>query len=117
MKRRRFAFWRPFAFSLAAGALAGCAGQIPHASLAQTELAARQWPDVTTQSLERGREIYIQKCSGCHLLRIPSRYTSRQWPKVLDTMAARAKLTRAQKHAVFEYVMSVSKQDSGDSSP
>ncbi len=106
------AFWRRFEFKFLAGAgaligLIACAGQVPRPSPAQRDHAATQWPDVTKESLNHGRSLYIARCSGCHTLKIPQAYPAAKWPKAMDKMAARAKINDAEKELILRYVLTM----------
>ncbi len=112
MKKQTSGFWSARGFRIAGLIgwvllVASCAGQVPHATPQQTERAALQWPGVTLVSLEQGRMLYIQKCSGCHNLRTPAKYSSQRWPTLMEKMSKRAKLTEDQKQAILRYVVSV----------
>jgi mono/diheme cytochrome c family protein len=48
--------------------------------------AAQQWPDVSLQELEQGRDIYLKTCGECHGLIHPERYSPEEWPDWIVTM-------------------------------
>ena len=87
---------------------AGCAGQIPHATPAQVEVAARRWPDATRDQLEHGRDLYIRRCSGCHTLYKPSALPAERWPAILDQMAPRARLASQETESLLPYLVALS---------
>jgi len=86
---------------------AGCAASLPCPSAATATRAQGRWPDATLDQLEEGRAVFVQRCSGCHALPLPDSRTEAQWKKVLDEMAAEAKLTADQRVLVERFVLSV----------
>ena len=113
-KKTTSAFWRRFAFSFSVlGLLGACAGQIPHVSPAQRELAGRQWPNLTPESLEEGRRLFIFRCSGCHTLPLPSAHSAAEWPGVIGEMAERAGLNAQQMSRITQYLVAVRTESSG----
>ena len=89
------------------GWLGACAGQIPHPSAAQRALAAERWPGLGPEELEKGRFLYIARCSGCHPLPLPTQHTAGEWPAVVDRMALNARLTAAEVLQITRYLVTV----------
>ena len=58
---------------------------------------------------EPARELYANKCQGCHRLRRPEDYSQAQWPALMDRMAIKAKLTPREKELIESYVLSGAK--------
>ena len=96
---------RPFTGAMLLAALAACGGSaVPHPTEAHLARARARWPDTTRASLERGRELYVARCSGCHPLHPPATQPAARWATVLDTMAPRARLTPAERDLVLRYL-------------
>ena len=55
-------------------------------------------------SLQKGRELYINKCASCHTLYAPEKFNKTEWNKWVDKMAPKAKLTEEEKVLVKAYV-------------
>jgi mono/diheme cytochrome c family protein len=55
-------------------------------------------------SLTKGRALYISNCSSCHTLRIPERYTKKEWAMWMEKMALKAKINDQQKELILAYV-------------
>lgn len=55
-------------------------------------------------SLTKGRALYISNCSSCHTLRIPERYTKKEWIAWMEKMALKAKINDQQKELILAYV-------------
>ena len=71
--------------------------------------AAAAWPGTTVASLEEDRARYVAKCSSCHALRRPGRYSVERWTRYLDKMGDRAKLTPEDHAAILRYVVTFAK--------
>jgi len=54
--------------------------------------------------LQKGKEIFSNKCGRCHKLPNPEKHLPDEWTKILGKMALKAKLTAEQKALVFKYV-------------
>jgi hypothetical protein len=83
---------------------AACSGKMPPLA---TALDAQR-ANVELASLQNGREVYIQKCKGCHGLPMPTDYTPAEWPKKVGEMAERSKLDEAQRRAIEQYLIVMS---------
>lgn len=86
---------------------AGCAASLPRPSAATAARAQGRWPDSSLAQLDQGRSVFVQRCSGCHALPLPDSRTEAEWKKVLDEMAADAKLTLDERVLVERFVLSV----------
>lgn len=51
-----------------------------------------------------GKEAFSVKCSKCHELYEPSKFSAAKWEKVIDWMGPRAKLEATDKEAIIAYV-------------
>ena len=54
--------------------------------------------------LVKGRASYIDKCSSCHSLYLPEKFTKEEWAKKVDKMAPKAKITNQEKQLILAYV-------------
>ena len=79
--------------ALALGLLVGCAARLPEPNAADAVRAAAQWPGTTVSDLHRGKQRYVQACSGCHGLIDPHRFPGRQWPGFVKEMSGRMQLS------------------------
>jgi hypothetical protein len=87
--------------------LAGCAGGLPHPTADVAVRAAHSQPGVTLESLEAGRGLYVQRCSGCHNLVVPTAKQPREWPVWVDKMAERAKLAPKERSLIESYLVAL----------
>jgi cytochrome c5 len=79
----------------------------PHATDADATRAALRWPGTTTQDLEHGRDLYVSRCSSCHLPPTPSEYSVEAWPGHIAEMRERAHLDEASEEAIRRYVVTM----------
>jgi mono/diheme cytochrome c family protein len=93
---------------VAAGLAAACAAALRHATPADVTLVSPQWPGTTVQDLERGRRLYVRRCSGCHTLFLPSAHPPDEWPGWVDAMAEKARLKPAEREDVVRFLVAVS---------
>jgi hypothetical protein len=70
----------------------------------QSEWAARRWPGMSSKELEEGRRLYVDHCSNCHNVYLPSEYSLTEWDVFLSSMAARAKINDEQKNLIWRYL-------------
>jgi hypothetical protein len=86
-------------------AVSACGGGALHPDAADAEWAsANRWPGTTVGDLETGRSIFASKCVGCHGLPRPDVKRSDEWPFVVDEMAARSRLSVADRDLVLRYL-------------
>jgi mono/diheme cytochrome c family protein len=76
-------------------------------------LLAPRWPGTTVEDLARGRTLYVRRCSGCHNLVLPQAFPPEKWPKLVDEMAARARLRPAERDDVVRFLVAVASDDLG----
>jgi hypothetical protein len=67
-----------------------------------------QRADIAT--LHEGRALFVSRCIECHTLPPFWHYRSEEWPHIVDTMAERAKLKRAECDAIVAYILAVRAQ-------
>ncbi|MFZ4399554.1 MAG: hypothetical protein ACOYO1_05945 [Bacteroidales bacterium] len=60
--------------------------------------------NIPLTTLKEGRELYINKCSSCHNLYLPSNYTKHEWSLNLNKMQKRAKIDSTQKENITKYL-------------
>lgn len=54
---------------------------------------------------DAGEKLYKERCSMCHALPKPGEKTEKEWPKIMDQMAATAQLGAKEKEAVLKYLV------------
>lgn len=56
------------------------------------------------RELSLGRAVYISKCSSCHTLYRPEKYSPAEWKSQVGRMSARSKLTSEEEARVVKYL-------------
>ncbi len=82
----------------------------------QEELTAiqGQFKDATLAQLKEGYAIYAQgACINCHGAKNIYKRSTNSWKEIIDDMAQRAKITAAQKDAVYKYVIAIKASQPG----
>jgi mono/diheme cytochrome c family protein len=55
-------------------------------------------------SMQKGRELYISKCSSCHNLYKPQSYTTEKWKHQMIEMKMQAQITDVQADLILSYL-------------
>jgi hypothetical protein len=95
---------RGFIAALMVGS-AACGSTIPALTPASLVTAQRQWPSVTLADLERGRALYLERCSSCHTPFVPRQFAAQRWPALVGQMRTNAKLTSADEQDIVRYLV------------
>lgn len=94
-------------------ALAGpiaCAAALRQPTPQDARSAAARWPDTTLKDLERGRSLYVRRCSGCHTLHLPSERRADEWPTLVEKMSRKARLTPDQRVDITRFVVALASE-------
>ncbi len=59
---------------------------------------------IPLDSLMKGRKLYINKCSSCHNLYLPEKYTTAGWDTLLPRMQERAKISNSEINIIKKYL-------------
>lgn len=86
-------------------ALAGCMAAPPPATQADAQRA-----HVAIDVLQRGREVLVAKCSGCHHTPLPTEHLAAEWPRRIDEMSGRAHLDDHQRQLLAAYLVALAPQ-------
>jgi hypothetical protein len=70
------------------------------AELAWTD--ASQRADIAT--LQKGRGLFVSRCIECHTLPPIWRYSTEDWPDIVNNMSQRASLKPAERDAIVAYI-------------
>ncbi len=65
---------------------AGCIATVPHADPAVLAAARPLYPDYSAELLEADRDVFVDSCTGCHLLTPGKKLTVSEWPPIIDEM-------------------------------
>ena len=66
---------------------------------------ARAHADENT--LREGRTLFVSRCIECHTLPVVWHYQASDWPCLVDEMAGRANLKKAERDAIVAYILAV----------
>jgi hypothetical protein len=61
-------------------------------------------PKVSFEELQKGRRKYVEKCSSCHSLYLPEKYSPAQWRIIVDDMEDEAKMNPGEKDLIVKYL-------------
>lgn len=84
----------------------GCAA-LRHPTPGDASLASARWPGTTMADLERGRAVYVRRCSACHTLVLPTAHSAEEWPVLVDAMTEKARLTPEQREDVTRFLVAL----------
>lgn len=97
---------------LAAAAAAGLAGCFPKVGAAPGPLAAVSLPlaqsryeNVSMESLEQGRQLFLKSCKDCHGYPDLLAYPEEKWPAAATKMAQKANLSAAEAELLTRFVV------------
>jgi hypothetical protein len=89
------------------GLTLACAAALRHPTPQDTMLLASRWPGTTVKDLERGRKLYVRRCSGCHHLFLPRAFPKEKWPGLVDDMAQKARLDPGDRDDLVRFLVAV----------
>ena len=69
------------------------------------EFARDRFPEATPESLEQGRQTLVASCNKCHGYPDLAQYADARWPKIIERMGAKAKLTPEESTRVLQFVL------------
>jgi len=64
---------------------------------------------IPLEDLNQGRADYVKKCSSCHRLYVPTKYTNIQWMENLNEMQKKAKINDTEKELIYQYLINAPK--------
>jgi hypothetical protein len=68
---------------------------------------ARKGQHVDLTMLCEGRTLFVHRCIECHTLPVLWRYSTEDWPGIVDSMSHRASLKPAEREAIVAYILAV----------
>jgi len=107
-RERRLATAALVAAVLTAG---GCAAALRQATPDDAVRLAPRWPGTTLADLQRGRGLYVRRCSGCHNVYLPAAFPPEKWPGLVDDMAVKARLGPGERDDVVRFLVAVASDD------
>lgn len=95
---------RAATLALVAAALAACAVDVPRATLVDVARAEQARPGTTLADLERGRSLYLAKCTNCHRPIAPRSIAPALWPGHVDDMRERSRISTDERASIVLYL-------------
>ena len=68
-------------------------------------IAKNHWPSATLSQLKEGYEIFSDKCTDCHGIKKPQKWSEADWIKTMQTMGRKAKLDSNEYNLVLRYIL------------
>lgn len=96
------------ALAFAAGCIFPKAGTVPGpASAATLEVARSRFPEATEASLERGRELFADRCDGCHAIPDLAPIPAEKWSAITVRMGDKAGMKAEDTELVRQFILAV----------
>jgi len=68
-------------------------------------IAQTHYPGTTIVQLNRGYDVFSDKCTDCHGLKKPQKYTEDEWMTIMHKMGRKAKLDSNEYNLVLNYIL------------
>ena len=56
-------------------------------------------------SLNKGYNLYVNKCGACHYLYRPAKFEAEKWKRDMPEMSERAKITKEEQRLILNYLL------------
>ena len=83
----------------------GCAGRLPPPTEADALRASERFPGTTVAHLAQGQKLYVERCSSCHALPQPRQKAPDAWPRLVDEMKERSRMSDATAAEISRYLV------------
>lgn len=60
--------------------------------------------NASLDDLQKGRQLYINKCSSCHSLILPEKHTASEWKIWVEKMRPKAKTNEPEEKLIIKYL-------------
>ncbi len=90
--------------------VASCAAALRQPLPQDVAAVSAQWPGTTLADLERGRSLYVKRCSGCHTLVLPQEHPPARWPRLVDEMVEESRLLGRDRDDVVRFLVAVASE-------
>lgn len=60
--------------------------------------------NISLDTLQAGRLLYINSCGSCHNLYLPESYSYQEWLQIMNKMQSPAKIDNNQKNLINQYL-------------
>lgn len=72
----------------------------------QLEVANTRWAGTMPHEITQGQEIYVTKCSTCHMAYDIMEFSEKKWIREIDHMSPKANLTPEEKLLLSKHILS-----------
>ncbi len=94
-------------------AISSCSHKLYKPTQADAVRGAKNFPGLTVDELNKGKQLFENKCTQCHGTKDPGAWTEAQWRKIVPAMAEKAaqshkdEISSAEQDAVLKYVITM----------
>lgn len=67
----------------------------------------KKWPETDSAALFRGYQLYKTKCTGCHHLYKPTKFTTTEWSNSLYDMRFEADMSKMEYQLIEKYLLTL----------
>ena len=96
---------RTWAAMVAVLVVACGASVAPRPNAADVARISERWPNASLDELERGRSLYLSRCTSCHAPVDPASIPAELWPDQVEEMKQRSQLGE-ESELVVKYLVS-----------
>ncbi|MBI4929579.1 MAG: hypothetical protein HY841_02365 [Bacteroidetes bacterium] len=75
-------------------------------------VAKQKWSDASLSQLKEGYTLFKIKCSKCHYLYRPNKFSEEKWHKMIPIMGKKAKLDSLQTMLITKYILTAKETNS-----
>lgn len=91
--------------------IASCSYMIPTFNDENLKIVKTSFTDFTETDFKFARKAFIQKCSACHSLPNPKKFTKEKWLELLPEMLIDAKANEDEKILITKFIVSFAKDN------
>lgn len=93
-----------------AALFSGCTGTSGPPLVTPAIVASARGEKADLQTLNAGRNVFVNRCIECHVLPSINEHPASAWPGLVSKMSTRADLTKAEHEALLAYILAVHSQ-------
>ncbi len=87
--------------------LLACGSALPEPTASDATRGSRSFAGLTLAELQQGRQLYVARCAGCHVLKLPSELPPAGWPESVAEMRRKngVRLSDEEAEAIVRYLV------------
>ncbi len=82
----------------------GCIATVPHGTPEVLAAGSAHFPGLTEIEVEEDRALFLEHCTGCHLLPTGKKLPTEEWPEALDEMNLELEIAEHQMTHILRYL-------------